>query len=113
MRNGLQFGPAGRWWDNKSTIRTVGITSVQQRRMDVVFDANKPAILATYKTLLAEQARLAELNKSPQPSQAAVFAQIDAVNQARGALQKATTQMLLQIRQEMVPEQIQKLEQVQ
>jgi hypothetical protein len=38
-----------------------------------------------------------------------LFAAIDAVSQARAALQKATSQMLLQIRQQMDPGQIQKL----
>jgi hypothetical protein len=35
------------------------------------------------------------------------------VNQARSSLQKATSAMLLQIRQQMDPDQVSKLEQVQ
>lgn len=112
-RNALQIGPTGRWWDDKTVVHSVGISPTQQKKMDTVFDANKPAILASYKILQAEQAKLASLNKSAQPDQAAVFAQIDSVSQARTALQKATTQMLLQIRQEMAPDQVQKLEQIQ
>ena len=42
-----------------------------------------------------------------------MFAAIDEVNQARSSLQKATSAMLLQIRQEMEPEQVTKLEEVQ
>ena len=107
---GLQLGPVGRWWDDKSVIHTVGIRKEQQKKMDFIFDANKPAILAAYKTFLSEQSKLDALNKDPQVDQARLFAAIDAVNQARASLQKTTSQMLLQIRQEMDPDQIVKLE---
>jgi len=88
----------------------IGISHEQQKKMDVIFDANKPAILGAYKTFLAEQAKLDALGKQPQVDQTKMFAAIDAVSQARAALQKANTQMLLQIRQQMAQDQIEKLE---
>jgi Spy/CpxP family protein refolding chaperone len=106
----VQFGPVGRWWDNKSVVHTVGISSAQRRRMDSIFNENKPAILASYQAFLKEQARLNALSHNPQVDQAATFAAIDAVNQARASLQKATAQMYLQIRQQMSTDQVQKLE---
>jgi len=109
-RSSLGFGPVGRWWDDKSVIRAVGIGKTQQQKMDAVFDANKPAILASYKTFLSEQSKLDALNKNPNVDKAQLFAAIDAVSQARATLQKATSQMLLQIRAEMDPNQITKLE---
>lgn len=109
-RPGVQFGPVGRWWDDKRVVHTVGLTNDQQRRMDTIFNASKPAILASYQTYLKEQARLTALSRNTQVTEASTFAAIDAVNQARTALQKATAQMYLQIRQQMKPEQIQKLE---
>jgi hypothetical protein len=78
--------------------------------MDATFNANKPAILASYKAFLSEQSKLEKIGKDPQVDQARLFAAIDAVNQARASLQKATSQMLLQIRQQMDPDQIAKLE---
>jgi len=104
------FGPVGRWWDDRSIVQTIGISKDQQKKMDVIFNANKPAILATYKTFLAEQAKLDTLSKQTKVDQAAMFAAIDAVNQARAALEKANTQMLLQIRQQMNADQIEKIE---
>jgi Spy/CpxP family protein refolding chaperone len=104
------FGPVGRWWDDKAVVQTVGLSKEQQKKMDVVFNANKPAILACYKTFLAEQAKLDAIGKQPQVDQAKMFAAIDAVSQARAALQKANTQMLLQIRQQMAQDQVEKLE---
>ena len=90
--------------------RSIGLSSEQQKKMDAIFNANKPAILATYKTFLSEQAKLNAIGKNPKAGQDQVFAAIDAVSQARASLQKATTQMLLQIRGQMSAEQIEKLE---
>ena len=81
--------------------------------MDSVFDANKQAILSTYKTFLAEQAKLTSLSKQTKVDQEQMFAAIDSVNQARAALQKANTQMLLQIRQQMDADQVSKLQSIQ
>ncbi|HTJ29259.1 MAG TPA: hypothetical protein VL346_02075 [Acidobacteriaceae bacterium] len=109
-RSTTAFGPAGRWWDDKSVIRSIGITRDQQRRMDTIFDANKSAILSSYKNFLKEQAHLDTVNKDPKADQAATFAAIDAVNNARSSLQKATAQMFLAIRHEMSSAQLEKLE---
>jgi hypothetical protein len=110
--NTLQFGPVGRWWDDKTVVQTIGLRREQQRRMDTIFDANKPVILDSYKAFLKAQANLTAVNKDPQADKTKVFAAIDAVNDARSSLQKATSAMLLQIRQEMDPTQITKLENV-
>jgi len=113
MANGVQFGPVGRWWDNKSVTQSVGISSEQKRRMDSIFTQNKSAILSSYQNYLKEQTKLSNLSKSPQADQATTFAAIDSVNQARASLQKAAAQMYLQIRQTMTADQLQKLEKVQ
>jgi hypothetical protein len=94
-------------------VRTVGISHDQQKKMDTIFDANKPAILATYKTFLSQKAKLDAMSKQSNVDQQAMFAQIDAVSQAHAALEKANTQMLLQIRQQMDADQITKLEKLQ
>lgn len=111
-RGGLQFGPPGRWWDDKTVTTAIGLRRDQQKKMDAIFDGSKSAILSSYKTLLSEQAKLDALNKQPQADATRLFATIDAVNQARASLQKATTEMLLQIRGQMEPDQILKLEKV-
>lgn len=109
-RNALQFGPVGRWWDNRSVTQAIGLRREQQKRMDAIFDAHKPAILDSYKGFLKAQNDLATVNKDPQASKDRLFSAIDEVNQARSSLQKATSAMLLQIKQEMDPDQINKLE---
>jgi hypothetical protein len=111
--NALQFGPVGRWWDDRSVMQQIGLRREQQRRMDTIFDAHKPAILDSYKVFLKAQANLAAVNKDPHAEKNQVFAAIDAVNGARSALQKAASAMLLQIRKEMSPDQIDKLQKIQ
>jgi len=112
-RSGTQFGPVGRWWDDKSVVQTIGLRKEQQQKMDVIFNANKPAILQSYKSFLNEQSKYEKISKDPQVDQASLFAAIDNVSKARASLQKATAQMLLQIRQQMDPDQIAKLEKLQ
>ncbi len=113
VSRGVQFGPVGRWWDDRSVIKTVGLSSEQKTKMDAVFDANKPAILAAYRNLLAEQSELAAVSKDPHADKAQVFAAIDAVNQARAALEKTTAQIYLDLRKQMSPEQIERVEKMQ
>ena len=91
-------------------VHAIGLSNEQQKKMDVIFNANKPAILAAYKSYLAEQAKLDALSKQSQVDQSRMFAAIDAVSQAKASLEKANTLMLLQIRQQMEPDQVTKLE---
>jgi len=109
-RNALQFGPSGRWWDDRSVANQVGLTSQQQKRMDSIFNANRTVIVESYKAFLKAQSNLEKVNKDASADKTAVFAAVDAVNQARSALQKSTLAMLMQIREQMAPEQIEKLQ---
>jgi Spy/CpxP family protein refolding chaperone len=111
--NSLHLGPVGRWWDDKTVAQTIGLRKEQQKKMDAVFDANKSAIVSSYKSYLKQQSKLQAISKDSQVDQAHLFAAIDAASQARATLQKTTSQMLLQIRQEMDPEQIGKLDKLQ
>jgi Spy/CpxP family protein refolding chaperone len=110
MHSSPKLGPAGRWWDNKTVVQSIGINREQQKKMDVIFNANKSAIVESYKVFLREQSKLDAIGKDPKADKERIFATIDAVSQARGALQKATTEMLLAIRQQLNPDQIEKLE---
>lgn len=109
-RNALQFGPVGRWWDDHSVVQQIGLSKQQQHKMDSIFNANKPAIVGSYKAFQKAQANLEKLNKDAAADKTKVFAAVDEVNAARSELQKSTLAMLMQIRSEMSAAQIQKLE---
>jgi hypothetical protein len=108
--SGMQAELQGRWWDDKSIRQAVGLRKDQQKKMDAVFNANKAQILSTYNTYLDDQAKVDKLNKDKNVDKAQLFAAIDAVNQARAELQKAESQFLLEIRQEMDPDQLDKFD---
>lgn len=109
-RAGMQFGPPGRWWDDRATAKSLRLSPEQQTRMDTIFEQNRGALMARFQGLQQAEAQLDELSKSPAPDEAALFAQIDRVAQARAELEKANTHLLLQIRKEMDAEQIKRLE---
>jgi Spy/CpxP family protein refolding chaperone len=113
MRTGIQFGPVGCWWDDKAVTQAVGLRKEQQKKMDAIFNANKPAIHSSYKAFQSEQSKLNAIGKDTQADKERLFAAIDAVSQARASLQKATAQMLFEIRQQMDSDQIEKLEKMQ
>jgi Spy/CpxP family protein refolding chaperone len=109
-RTGIKLGPPGRWWDDNTYVKTLGLSRDQQKKMDSIFNANRTAIVDAYKTFLKQQATLQAISTDPNVDKAKLFAAIDAVNQARAALEKANTQMLLQIRQQLDAAQVAKLE---
>jgi Spy/CpxP family protein refolding chaperone len=110
MRGGLQLGPPGRWWDDRNFAMSIGLTQNQQRKMDNIFNSNKGAILESYKTLQKEESKLEAATREQQPDKSRIFAAIDSVNQARASLEKANAQMLLQVRQQMDPGQIARMD---
>jgi Spy/CpxP family protein refolding chaperone len=109
-RPSLELAPPGRWWDDKSTIKSLKLRPDQQARMDVIFDQNRNVLVSRLEGVQQAEAQMEEISRSPLPDEAALFTQIDRVAQARSELEKATTHMLLQIRKEMDADQIKRLE---
>jgi hypothetical protein len=110
MRGRLQLGPPGRWWDDKDFAKSLGLRKEQQKKMDSVFDANKGAILESYKALQQQEANLESTTRESKLDEGKIFAAIDAVNQARSCLEKANAHMLLMVRQEMDADQLTRME---
>jgi hypothetical protein len=110
VRSGLQLGPPGRWWDDRNIAMSLGLRKEQLRKMDSAFDANKGAILENYKALQKQESNLESVTREAKLDEGKIFAAIDAVNQARSALEKANAHMLLLIRQEMDADQVARME---
>lgn len=104
------MGPPGRWWDEKGFAKSLGLRREQQQRMDTAFNANKGAILESYKNLQAMESRLEAATHESKLDEQKIFGAIDAVNQARSALEKANAHMLLMVRQEMDADQVNRME---
>jgi Spy/CpxP family protein refolding chaperone len=106
----LQLGPAGRWWDNTSYSKTIGLRQEQQLRMDTVFNANKGQLFHTYRMLKEEENKLDMLQRAESPDEDAILKQIDTVSALRGQLEKQSATLALALRKELTPEQVQQLE---
>ncbi len=110
MHAGLQVGPPGRWWDDKHFVKQLKLTSDQQKRMDTIFEQSRPVLLKRYESLEQEELRMEALTHAKVLDEAALFSQIDRIEQARADLGKATTHYLVQLRNELGAEQITKLD---
>lgn len=107
---GLQLGLGGRWWDESKTIKHLGLRSDQQRRMDEIFEANKPKLVGLLGNLQREEMNLASLPPGDLQDETKVFAAIDHVSEARTELEKAYAHQLLQIRQQLDAGQLEQLD---
>jgi Spy/CpxP family protein refolding chaperone len=107
---GLQLGLSGRWWDDHGTARKLNLNSDQQHRMDTVFEANRPALTNLYANLQHEEVNLAGLSHADLQDENKVFGAIDRVSHARSDLEKQYAHMLLQIRQQLDPQQLDALD---
>lgn len=110
MRGGLQLGPPGRWWDDKHFAKDLKLRPDQQRRMDTIFESNRPALLKGLTDVQQEEGRMEAMTHNKAIDEVALNAQIDRVWQARAELEKAKTHYLLQIRGEMDADQLLRLE---
>jgi Spy/CpxP family protein refolding chaperone len=109
-RMGLQLGLSGRWWDDHGTARKLRLNSDQQTRMDSIFESNRPALTNLYANLQHEEGNLAGLSHADLQDETKVFAAIDRVSHARSDLEKQYAHMLLQIRQQLDPQQLDALD---
>jgi Spy/CpxP family protein refolding chaperone len=110
MHGGLQVGPPGRWWDDKHFAKQLKLSDDQQRHMDTIFEQNRPTLLKRYESLEVEEQRMEGMTHAKTLDEAALFAQIDRIEQARADLGKATMHYQVQIRNELDQDQISKLE---
>lgn len=107
---GLQVGPPGRWWDDKHFAKQLKLSDDQQHRMDAIFEQSRPVLLSRLENLEREEQRMEVLTHAKTLDEAALFTQIDRVEQARADLGKANLHYLVQLRGELDQDQIGRLE---
>jgi Spy/CpxP family protein refolding chaperone len=104
---------SGRWWDNKGFAKSLGLNGDQQKRMDQLFSQNRDTLQQRYDAFVKQQSKLDALKRSNNASENDLFTEIQRTAQARAELEQAYTHMQLQIRGELTPDQINKLEEAQ
>jgi Spy/CpxP family protein refolding chaperone len=78
--------------------------------MDAIFEQSRPVLLNRLESLEREEQRMDALTHSKTLDEAALFSQIDRIEQARADLGKANTHYLVQLRSELDADQISRLE---
>ncbi len=101
---------AGRFWDERRTVKALRLSNDQQHRMDTIFDANKGTLMSLYQNLQREETKLTSMSQADLQDQSKVFAAIDRVAQARAELGKERAFILIQIRQQLDSSQLEKLD---
>jgi Spy/CpxP family protein refolding chaperone len=105
MERAFHLGPPGRWWNNTPFATQLGLTTEQQKRMEMVFEQNRPTLINLNAAVRKAEAEMEPLLAADQPDEAKVLAQIDRIAQARTELEKANARMLLGMRRILTREQ--------
>jgi Spy/CpxP family protein refolding chaperone len=101
---------SGKWWTNPMTIRRLGLSEDQQKRLDQIYQQNRLRLIDLRAALEKEEATMEPLLASDHPAEASVFAQIDRIANARADLEKANARMLFAFRLVLFPEQWRELQ---
>ncbi len=103
--------PEGKWWKRPRIAREIGLTEDQSRRIEDIFVRSRPKLIDLKADLEKKQFDLqtAMENNAPRPE---IEKKLDAAENARKELQKTRVLMLLDIKNELKPEQWEKLRQM-
>jgi periplasmic protein CpxP/Spy len=105
MERAFHLGPHGRWWNNPELVQKLGLTADQQKKMEAIFQQNRPSLMDLSASLHKEETSMEPLLAADQPDEGKILAQIDRVAQARAELEKANARMLLGLRRVLTPDQ--------
>jgi len=99
----------GRWWNDPMLAQRLNITADQKQKMDSIYEQHKLRLIDLNADLQKQELLLQPMIASDTPDQAKTLAQIDAVVNARAALERENAHMLFDIRETLTPAQWQKL----
>ncbi len=99
----------GRWWNDPMLAQKLNITADQKQKMDGIYEQYRLRLIDLNADLQKQQLLLQPMISSDNPDQAKTLAQIDAVVNARAALERENAHMLFAIRETLTPDQWQKL----
>jgi Spy/CpxP family protein refolding chaperone len=110
MHSGLQLGLPGRWWDEKKMVKSLSLRNDQKSRMDEIFNSSEGNLSTLLTNLQREEVHLSTLSSADLQDETKVFAAIDRYEAARTELAKEKAHVLMQIRQQLDPDQLNKLD---
>jgi Spy/CpxP family protein refolding chaperone len=97
--------PNGTWWRYPETIKELGLTADQQKKMDDAFHQNRIQLIDLKALLEKEQLNLEPILNSNPPDTNKALAEISRIADLRAELEKADARMLLAIRAQLTADQ--------
>jgi periplasmic protein CpxP/Spy len=110
MERSFRGRPPGRWWTDPETVKDLGLTPDQEKRMDELFQQSRLKLIDLNAALQKQEVILQPLLGADQPNESQILSQIDKVAQARAELEKANARMLLGLRSVLTVDQWKKLQ---
>lgn len=99
----------GRWWNDPVLAQKLNITADQKQKMDGIYQQYKLHLIDLNADLQKQELLLQPMISSDNPDRVKTLAQIDAVVNARAALERQNARMLFAIRETLTVDQWQKL----
>lgn len=102
----------GRWWNDPGLAQKLNITADQKQKMDSIYEEYKLKLIDLNADLQKQEVLLQPMISADNPDRDKTLAQIDAVVNARAALEKENAEMLFAIRETLTPDQWHKLREI-
>ena len=105
----LPGGLGAHWWREPQMVEKLGLTPEQQKKMDDAFLLSRLKLIDLTASLDKEEAILEPLVSAERPDAGKIRGQIDRIAQARAELEKANSNLLLELRLLLTPDQWKRL----
>lgn len=102
--------PPGAWWKNSEIAQKLNLSDAQTQTLESIFQNSRQQLEGYGTTLRQAEEALKPLVNSEQLNDVAIQAQLDQIAQARLGLEKAMSQMLLNVRKTLTLQQWQTLQ---
>lgn len=100
-------GPHGhfQWWKNSDTVSKLNLSTTQVSQLDAAFTSHKTNLKTDFEAMRTADTNLRNLLDQDNPDQTAVNSAANAVLNARAAVERETTQMMLDFRKVLTADQ--------
>jgi Spy/CpxP family protein refolding chaperone len=97
--------PEGKWWKRPRIAAEINLTADQTREIEGIFTRSRPRLIDLKADLEKKQGDLQDALDDPNADRRTIAARVEAVEDARGELQKTRILMVLDMKQVLKPDQ--------
>lgn len=102
---GPHGAPHFQWWKNSDVVSKLNLSTTQVSQLDAAFTSHKTNLKTDFEAMRTADTNLRNLLDQDNPDQTAVNNAANAVLTARGAVERETTQMMLDFRKILTADQ--------